>query len=272
MDGLGKRYIIRNPKRTQKLVFFGDTHIPFQDDTVLGVIEEFCCDFKPDMVVHLGDLMTCDQVSKYPNDGGTDLQWEFQRAREILDRFKVKVFCEGNHEERLQRTGLVKPELRSILSPYENLGIEKRKIVYVPYVNSSEKGTVNFGYLTALHGWWANKNAATSHAQAYGCCVFGHTHRLQTHQPYQAHSANTGFNVGCTCRLDIPWQKNRPPSGWAQGFGLAYIYPNNHFSFYTARLIGDIFTIEGRRYKRRKFRWQTPEFRQPTENHGPPRT
>ena len=274
MDGLGKRYIIRNPRRTQKLVFFGDTHIKFQDDTVLSILEQFCKDFKPDMVIHLGDLMTCDQVSKYPNEGGTDLKWEFQRAEEILDRFKVKVFFEGNHEERLRRIGLVKPDLRSILSPYENLHIEKRKIIYIPYVNAPEQGTANFGYLTALHGWWTNKNAATSHAQTYGCCVFGHTHRIQTHQPLHAFSGNTGFNIGCTCRLDLPWQKSRPPAGWQQAFGYARIYPNNHFTLDTARLIGDIFTIDGKRYERkRKFRWQTPDPpKADRQNYEPPRT
>ena len=257
-----------------KAVFISDAHLNGSACDGYRYLMSFLDSIRGDadelfIVGDFFDFWFSDNNSAYP--GFYDI---IEKLLEIKKSGTNISFFEGNHEERLRRIGLVKPDLRSILSPYENLHIEKRKIIYIPYVNAPEQGTANFGYLTALHGWWTNKNAATSHAQTYGCCVFGHTHRIQTHQPLHAFSGNTGFNIGCTCRLDLPWQKSRPPAGWQQAFGYARIYPNNHFTLDTARLIGDIFTIDGKRYERkRKFRWQTPDPpKADRQNYEPPRT
>ena len=236
----------------KKVLFLPDIHVPYQDETALKIVCDFRKDFKPHRTVIMGDMMTADQVSSFKNDEETGLYEEYQLANGWLDKLTKEgdVFLEGNHEERLRRAGLVKPTLRKILSPERNLNLKKRGLRFLPYDNNPRKGTVRFGKLRALHGWWCTQYAARRHAEAYGCCVFAHTHRHQTFQPVHAYERNTGFNIGCLCRLDMPWQETSAPRGWTQGFAFAYIFKGGHFSLYDVRLIGKEFVINGKHYKR----------------------
>ena len=241
-----------NAASAKRVMFLPDIHVPYQDEAALKIVYDFRKDFKPHRTVIMGDMISADQVSGFKNDEETGLDEEYQIANHWLDKLTAEkdFFIEGNHEERLRRAGLVKPTLRKILSPVLNLQLKKRKIKFVPFDNNYKKGTVQFGKLIALHGWWAPDHAAKKHAVTYGCCVFGHTHRHQTYQPAHAFEKNTGFNIGCLCRLDMPWQETSGPRGWTQGFAFAYFFKGGHFSFYDVRLIGKEFVINGKYYKR----------------------
>lgn len=231
-----------------KRIFFGCVHVPHQDKSALKILKEFSKDFKPDEVVNLGDLITADQVSRYATDTTVSLKAEFEVAREINQELGVTHMTLGNHEERLQRPGCVQEDLRSSLDPVTNLELVKNKIAYKQYDHT--RGVFKFGKLKALHGFWYNQYAARSHVEAFGCCVFVHTHRLQTHQPRHAFQKNTGFNIGCLCKLNLPYIVAQPPRGWAQAFAFGYFFKSGQFSLYTARLIGREFVINGRYYSR----------------------
>jgi len=230
----------------RRVLLLGCTHFPYQDEGVLRVVREFAKDWKPHDTVHLGDLMTVDQVSTYPNDCDTPLKDEFEQASQFLESARVTHLAMGNHEERLMRPGIDR-RLRSILDPVTNLRLEKLGVKWIPYRNDR---VFHFGKLSALHGIWFNEYAARTHADAYGCCAFVHTHRIQCHQPKTARIANTGFNIGCTCRLDLPYALTRPPTGWAQGFWFGYFQRNGGFSGYQVRLIDKRVVINGKEYSR----------------------
>ena len=231
-----------------KRVFFGCIHVPYQDKTALSILRQFIKDFKPTDVVNLGDLITADQVSSYASDNMTDLKDEFEEGEDVNSELGVTHMTLGNHEERLQRAGLVKKELRKMLDPVTNLKLEESGIHYKPY--DHQNGRFRFGKLSALHGFWFNQYAARAHAEAYGACVFVHTHRIQTHQPRHAFQKNTGFNIGCLCKLNPPYMVAQPPRGWGQAFAFGYFFKGGQFSLYTARLIGREFVINGRYYSR----------------------
>ncbi len=238
-----------NANTLTRRVFFGCVHVPHHDKGAVKILKEFIKDFKPHDVVNLGDLMSADQISSYPNDSTLDLEDEFEMARQVNKDLGVTHFAMGNHEQRLQRVGLVKKTLRKTFDPVKNLHLVEEGIHWKPY---HQKKVFKFGKLTALHGFWFNQYAAAKHAQAYDCCVFVHTHRLQTHQPMHAFVKNTGFNIGCLCRLDLPYMADKPPRGWGQGFAFGYWYKGRLLSLYTARLIGNTVVIEGKVYSRRK--------------------
>lgn len=230
------------------MVFLPDVHVPYEDPRALGIAEAFIRDWKPHIVVAGGDWLSTEQISKFPSDCPIDLLDEFQRAEQWLERLKVTHYLMGNHEERLSRPGLVPPNLRKLYDPVANLHLHERGIQWRPY--DSERGVFRFGKLTALHGYATNQYAARTTADQYGCCVFGHTHRMQTHQPKKARVAQTGFNVGCLCKLRLPYIKARPPTGWVQGFFFAYIFKSGNFSPHPVRLIGNEFVLDGKYYQR----------------------
>ncbi len=229
-------------------VFFSDPHEPYADPTAIKVLKDFCKDFRPHEVICLGDLITSDQVSNYSNDCVVDLHDEFKAGEALLEELKVTHFALGNHEARLMRPTIPR-NMRKQLSPVVNMHLVERGIKWKPYHKT--KGVFRFGKLAALHGHYWNEYVARTTAAAYGCCVFGHTHRMQTHQPKQAFAKNTGFNIGCLCKMDLDYMVERPPEGWAQGFAFGYFKTASTFSLYPARLIGNEFIIEGKTYARR---------------------
>lgn len=228
-----------------------DIHGADRDPTAIKVARDFQKDFKPHITIMLGDLINADCVSKYPTDSKVTLKQEYEIGNELLDLFKPNVFCEGNHEERLRRPGLVAPELREVVSPREGLNIDKRKIIWVPYENNPRKGTYQTGKLRHMHGFWTNIYAARAHAEAYGCVVFGHTHRVQMFQSKMTFDGHVGYNIGCLSRLDLPYQKSKPPRGWMNAFGFGYVYRNGWFTYYVVQLVGQHFVINGKMYSRR---------------------
>lgn len=232
----------------RRVLFVPDIQIPDHDASALKIVMDFKRDFKPHDVCQLGDLMNADQVSSYPNEADIELEEEFALARSVLRDLGVTHFLMGNHEERLTRVGLVSRKIRSMLNPVKNLHLEQMGIKWRPYHKTD--GVMRWGKLTALHGFFCNEYAAKKHADAYGCCIFGHTHRYQIHQPKHAFSSHTGYNIGCLCKLDLPYRTSDPPDGWAQAFAFGYFFRSGHFSLYPVRLIGDQICIEGKVYRR----------------------
>ncbi len=231
-----------------KRVYFGDVHIPFEDKTALKVLKEFIKDFKPQDVVCLGDMMTADQFSKYPNRTKITFEDECARVRELLSELGVTHFLFGNHEERTERDHLDERMLPTYNLSHK-LELDKMGIQWKPY--DSIRGIFKFGKLKALHGYCYPENAAMAHARTYGCCVFGHTHRIQRHQARTDGVRNTGYNIGCLCKLDMPYKSKRMPAGWAQGFMFAYHHKNGGFTPTMVGLIGNEWILNRNEYSRR---------------------
>lgn len=232
----------------QKILFLPDIHVPYHDPGALKIAAEFARDWRPSSVCCLGDLMTADQVSGYDNECDVDLSDEFSMARECIDIFGVTHFLEGNHEERLRRVGLTKKNMRGLLDVRKNLELDKRGIHWRPY--DPVKGVFKFGKLNALHGWFTSEYAARKHADTYDCCIFGHTHRFQAHQPKHAFEKHTGYNIGCLCKLEGHSITGSAPTGWSQGFAFMYLVKSGHFNLYPVRIIGGQVCIEGKVYRR----------------------
>jgi len=226
-----------------------DVHVPHEDKGCLAIAQAFADDWKPHYVVAGGDWGDTSQVSTFPSEDEIDLADEFDRQKELIESFHVTHWLEGNHEERLRRIGVSNKRLRKLTSPVRNLKLKERGIQIRFY--HRKRGVFRFGKLKVLHGFRTNEYVARSTAEAYGCCMFGHSHRFQTHQPKHAFENHTGFAVGCMCRLDLPWADNRPPQGWMQGFSFFYLNPKTrHFSPYMVRLVGGQVVINGKVYAR----------------------
>ncbi len=216
--------------------------------SALSILKEFQRDFNPLYSVNLGDLMTLDQISRFDNDCDIQTKTEWEMGNALLDFIPTTHLCLGNHDFRGFVPGRLPKNQREDYNPVTRLHLNRRKIKFVPYHN--EKGMFKFGKLTALHGYACPEHVAKAHAMTYGCVVHGHAHRSQTFQPKHAFVKNTGFSLGCMCKLDLDYVTFKLPSGWSQSFGFAYIMRNGHFSFYEARLIGNDVIINDKTYSR----------------------
>ena len=224
-----------------------DRHEPDSDPLVDKIVEEFLHDFKPQIRIAGGDWMCCDQVSGFDNESESDLKLEFAATREVIRRFKITHFLEGNHEERITRKGgKLDKRLRSLCNVPENLELKKRKIVYLPW--HPIRGVLQIGHLKILHGFYTNEYVARKTAEVYGTCAFGHAHRFQTFQPRSAFNTRVGFAIGMMGKLEQSYTESRPPMGWAQGFAFGYIHSNGWFDLYQVRINAGRVTINGKVY------------------------
>ncbi len=227
-----------------------DRHAPESDPEIDKIVTEFLGDFKPTIRIAGGDWMTIDQVSNFENEGTTHLADEFEMTREILERWKITHYLEGNHEERLRRVGTkLDSRLRSLCDVQTNLHLKELGIKFLPW--HPIKGVLEIGKLKILHGFYANEYVAAKTARTYGTCVFGHAHRFQTFWPKAAFNNHVGYSIGMLGRLDQTYTESRPPMGWAQGFAFGYIHRSGWFDLYQARIVGDRIAIEGKVYRRR---------------------
>ena len=233
----------------KRFLIVPDVHVPYQDDAAIGAVVAFKRDFKPHHVVLLGDLLSADQVSPYPGDEETTLSDEFAVANDILDRLTPHVYMEGNHEQRLSRAGLVDRRIRELLSPVAGLRLKERGVRWYPLSSIPSVSVHHLGRLRCVHGWWWGQHCAKQHAEALGCCVFGHSHRIQCMQSkFSLGPHHVAWNIGCLCRDDIPYMMQRPPSGWGKGFAFGYLHRNGMFQLYQVQLVGPTVVINGRSY------------------------
>lgn len=235
-------------KATTKVLVLSDVHVPFHDENALRIAYEFKKDFKPDVVIALGDWLDAEAASTFAKDpSDADFYEEIEICNTLLDEFQPDYFFEGNHEQRLRRPNIA-PEFRRLLDPRKLLYLNKRGIKWVPY-SSHPKRLFKIGKMTFIHGFSAAQNAAKNEALRFGCVVHGHTHRIATVQVPHADHKSTAFNIGCLCDLNPGYMDTKAPHGWAHGFGYGYFYKSGHFTFNTARLIGDRVHLVGKEYE-----------------------
>lgn len=234
----------------EKVLAIPDIHVPNHDPSAIKVALDFQKDFKPDTTIIMGDLIDAPSIALHA-EGRNDYSQsdEYALAGDILDLFEPDVLLEGNHEQRFRRPGSVPWELWEMLEPRRWFNVDDRGITWVPYTNVSND-IYRIGKMSFIHGFATGLYAARAECESFGCVAHGHTHRIQTYQPKHAFHRNTGFNIGCLCKLDLDYQTTNRPRGWAQGFGYGYFFKSGDFSFYTVRLIGDKFVINNQVYKR----------------------
>ena len=147
----------------QKFFVGFDRHCPENDPAVDGIVTDFLKDFKPQIRVAGGDFQSVDQVNSFTNESKIHLKDEFEMNREILRKWKITHYLEGNHEERLRRIGLMDERLRSLACLSDNLQLEKLKIQLIPY--HPTQGVLRMGHLKVLHGFYANEYVAAKTAK-----------------------------------------------------------------------------------------------------------
>lgn len=220
-----------------RAIVYGDTHYPFQDDRVLQVVKAVVKDLKPDIIVNVGDLVDCWQISRFEKDPTRkdSLQDNIDQAREHLHEMAQlapkaqRVYLEGNHESRLRRLicGLegADRELAKLRNFQKHLtwpallDLDAVGWRFIPERDQSK--TAVLPKIITKHGTVVRKwSGATARGEweKYGASgVSGHTHRLG-HFFHRDHNGTARWiETGCTCLLDPPYGTDYD---WQQGFAV----------------------------------------------------
>lgn len=221
------------PQKFQHALIYGDTHFPFQDNKALGVVKQLAIKLKPEVVIHIGDLIDCWQLSKFDKDPvrRNTLQDDINlAAKHLNDMFMVTpqarhIYLEGNHEFRLTKTISKMSEAQREVA---NLDIFQEYVTWPKILDKA--GVVEWEFVPARgqarrrlfpkmvikHGTIVRKwSGATARGEweRYGCSgVSGHTHRLGIFYHDDFNGAHGWAETGCTCDLhpeyteDPDWQ------------------------------------------------------------------
>lgn len=222
------------PKKWTTAVCYGDTHYPFHDPAAVQVVLSVIKDVVPDVIVNMGDVVDCWQISRFDKDPARldTLQDNIDAARTHLHQVAQvapkarRVLLEGNHENRLSRTIC---QLDGAQRELARLRVFQQAMTWPNLLQTAAMGwefvsgrdqsrTPILPKIITKHGevvrkWsgWSGKGEMEKYGRSG---ISGHTHRLGTFL-HRDHNGNAQWTeTGCTCLLDAPYGSD---FDWQQG-------------------------------------------------------
>jgi predicted phosphodiesterase len=225
----------RKAGKTITALVWSDTHFPFQDESVLRIIQAVAEDTQPDFLIHGGDLLDCYNLSRFDKDPSRkeSLQDEIDLARVHLASMRIAspnskfIALEGNHEQRLQRVlwNLEGPSaVLGQLTAFKKamtwpalLGLDELGIEWVPMQEQSKKRFLPKFILkhgTIVRGK-SGATAAAEQAKYNKSGSSGHTHRLGVIWHRDSNGSHVWIETGCSCDTDPSYCTD---PDWQSGF------------------------------------------------------
>ena len=207
-----------------KFVYLPDPHGHHVNAKAWGVAKAFIADYRPERIVIGGDFMDLGPLRKGASteEMNQRMQPDFEAGMKILQDVMPTDVLLGNHDQRLFDTARDDPGLVGDFCDHLSRRLTKwcksHGIKLTPY--HANKFVKLGNQLKALHGNCANMHSAKKMADVYGCCVFGHVHRVQY---YRTHSIDRREAWACGCLCDV-WQpyNERRQATLSHNHGFAY--------------------------------------------------
>lgn len=221
-----------NKKHFQAAVI-GCVHCPFQCDRAVDVALKVLAQEQPELIILNGDILDCYTISRFPKakNRGTQFQYEITKTKEFIKKIQKTcpgakiVFCEGNHELRIQTylsthakelASLTCLELTELLE-LDDFGIEF--VRYGDYFNITPTFVVTHG--TVIR----QKSGASAMGEQMKSGLSGvsnHTHRLGTVNVTNRSGQYSWTEAGCLC---LPEQEYvLGTADWQQGMAIVSVY------------------------------------------------
>jgi predicted phosphodiesterase len=171
------------PSGTTRILVCPDAHHPYVNRQAWEVFLAAARQWQPHVVVVIGDFLDCYSISDYIKDPCrvAMLDHELTAGAAALEELTAaapnarRIFCAGNHEDRLDRLiAKQAPALKGLLSIRELLQLDQRQWEWKPY-----RAWVRIGKIAFVHDvGHAGANGARQSLAAFGGnIVIGHTHR-----------------------------------------------------------------------------------------------
>lgn len=227
---IAKNIALPNKEGIEKWLIVPDTHAPYHDERAWAVMLNAATAFRPDGVIHLGDLADFYAVSAHSKDptrmDRLDEELVVVRGcRADLDGLGAtkKKFVEGNHEDRFRRYIEDKsPELYGLLNTDSLLELSDNEWELTPYREATKIGEVYFTHDTGNSGKYTTARALDAFQHSV---VIAHHHAIQ----YAVEGNATGtYRVGAQFGwLGDPEKADylhriKALRNWSPGFGIGY--------------------------------------------------
>ncbi len=169
--------------QTKRVAIFGDTHFPFQSNKAIDRAVNIVKEFKPDMVIQVGDLYDMFSFSKYPHgpnlitpeaeclSGRVGAEAFWNKIGSVVPSSTKRVQLVGNHDERITKLSLGK------LPAYKHINDSYLKgLMSFPGVQTVHDSKEEFIYdgVCYMHGFRKHGEHAVYNQMN---TVVGHLHR-----------------------------------------------------------------------------------------------
>jgi len=214
---------------------------------------QYAGDYKPDMIVHLGDVGHFESVSHWIADKrlkleGLRVKSDIDSAVDILNKFKATapnaelIVTMGNHDAWCQQYVEVHAELKGLL----DLDAEYKKAGW-RVIPMNKPFAV--GKLLMFHGLFTDKYHANRTVHAFSkSCLYGHTHDRQSYTESFYDGEKEAQSIGCSCDMNPDYLKNRP-NKWSHGFATVDVDTvNGDFFVDFIKIIKGRFSRNGKIY------------------------
>lgn len=227
-----------------KVAVLPDIHAPLQHDRSLTVALEFVKDYKPDVLVQLGDMCDYSSLSRFDLLKERELigmTTEVRGANEVLDAIDAvvparcqKIMCEGNHDRRPETYNLnnwTKGVRKVTGKKYLPLFYDAYALKLRGWDWVEEGKCYKIGKALFTHGWYVNRYHAAKTVQKWFKTIFyGHTHDYQVHTINGMDGRpNSGVSLGTLSRFDLGYLKGIPPN-WCHMFAHIEFFGNGLFT------------------------------------------
>ncbi len=219
---------------------FSCTHHPHHDPKAIQWLVTHIKDFKPDVLVALGDLIDTQCLSKFAKSNLFALSGEYGAVNEFLGEINDaspqsrKIWMQGNHEERMFR------EDQKHLSELLDYRVHRRtpsarKWRHFDY-RFSRADCYNIGQVTFGHGWNTTeaqiKKEAVVLGVPNGLYVHGHTHRPHAVRQVKLGAVDLPYwyiNPGTLIGSKPDYMKKRDDHQWGQGIVVGNANPKRRW-------------------------------------------
>lgn len=205
-----------------------DMHFPYHDKVVWTVILQAITALQPQNIVIIGDALDAYPISFHPKTPARRATLRDELAIADVElitladacRGRRVIYCEGNHEHRLERYLIQNaPALYGLIDMPTLLKIEERGWEWVPYQDWIRIGKIAYSHEVGACG----KNAAQQTLAAFGNnIVFGHSHRGGlVYSGTVDGERHVALNVGWGGDADaVDYMHKARTREWQHGFGL----------------------------------------------------
>jgi predicted phosphodiesterase len=230
---------------TRKFVICGDNHGDQAAPLALKAILDFCADFRPEVMIHLGDNWDLRSLRNKASDAerAESVGDDWEHGREFFEHFfrfgSERHFLRGNHDQRFWKLlacnhGPSRDFGATMVEKVEYLA-RKCRVKMLPY--DSRHGVLSIGHLQVIHGYHTGITACAQHARIYGNSVFGHIHSIESYQ-VPGLTMKEARSIGCLCKLDMDYVAEKTAKlRWANGWAYGLLYGDGTYSIFQARNI-----------------------------------
>jgi hypothetical protein len=243
-------------------MIFPDLHRPIEDKRAYPLVMQFAEDFKPEIIVNLGDIGNFAGIShwnvnrfksrmEYPIkrdfDGAKD---HHKRLREIVPETSI-YSLDGNHDDWVQDYLDLHPELEGYVDYNKGMAYAEFNVKRIP----RDRQPLKIGKLQFIHGWYLNKYHTFKTSQTtHHNIVYAHTHTFQSFTPdnIEPDRRFMAWSIGHLSDEKImarDYLRDRP-TNWMLGFAIFWMdMETGDFTLFPIALPNYRFAYNGKMYK-----------------------